>query len=65
MYRVVARSFVTRRLTIQSTSQPPSALPAAHTCFNILDLPASYTSVDEVYDRLLLSLQHFQGFGLA
>mmetsp|Transcript_6189 Transcript_6189/g.9333 ORF Transcript_6189/g.9333 Transcript_6189/m.9333 type:complete len:1082 (-) Transcript_6189:109-3354(-) len=53
------------RLTIQPTSQGANALPAAHTCFNILDLPVSYTSVAELRERLLLALEHSQGFGLA
>lgn len=53
------------RLTIQSTFQPPIALPVAHTCFNILDLPSSYESIDQLKDRLFIALEHCQGFGLA
>jgi E3 ubiquitin-protein ligase HERC4 len=53
------------RLTIQPTLSPPSALPVAHTCFNLLDLPSTYQSVEQLRERLLVALQHSQGFGLA
>jgi hypothetical protein len=52
-------------LKIQPTSAPPSALPVAHTCFNLLDLPSSYQSAAQLKDRLLIALEHSQGFGLA
>jgi len=53
------------RLTIQPSYQDSSALPASHTCFNILDLPNSYTSSEMLKERLLTALTHSQGFGLA
>jgi ubiquitin-protein ligase E3 A len=53
------------RLTIQPSHQDANALPAAHTCFSILDLPASYSSPALLKERLLTALQHSQGFGLA
>lgn len=40
-------------------------LPAAHTCFNQLDLP-SYTSYEKLRDQLLLAMKEGgEGFGLA
>ena len=39
-------------------------LPVSHTCFNILDLPAVYKSKDQLRERLLLALEHLEGFGL-
>jgi hypothetical protein len=53
------------RLTIQPSHQSSRALPAAHTCFSILDLPISYTSPAIMKERLLTALAHSQGFGLA
>jgi hypothetical protein len=53
------------RLVIQPSHQESSALPAAHTCFNVLDLPASYPSPAVLKERLLTALLHSQGFGLA
>ena len=50
------------RLVIQRTGDP-AALPAAHTCFNILDLP-EYTSLDELQSKLVYALQNTEGFGL-
>ena len=39
-------------------------LPVSHTCFNILDLPAVYESKAQLKERLLLALEHLEGFGL-
>jgi len=53
-------------MVVQST-RPHSgddALPASHTCFNILDLPATYASKDQLRARLMLALEHATGFGL-
>ena len=50
--------------TIQSTAQLSSALPAAHTCFNILDLPVAYESKAQLAERVHIALQHYSGFGL-
>jgi hypothetical protein len=52
------------RLVVQSTGQDPSALPAAHTCFNTLDLPV-YPTKEQLRERLLVALEHAEGFGLA
>jgi len=53
------------RMVVQST-RPYSedALPASHTCFNILDLPATYSSKEQLQARLMLALEHATGFGL-
>jgi hypothetical protein len=51
-------------LAIQSTSQSAQSLPAAHTCFNILDLSSNYSSAEQVRERLMLALEHSHGFGL-
>ena len=40
------------------------ALPASHTCFNILDLPVTYKSKEQLQNKLLLALEHAIGFGL-
>jgi len=37
-------------------------LPAAHTCFNQLDLP-EYESYDKLHDSLLLAIRETEGFG--
>lgn len=52
-------------LTIQGTSQPSSALPASHTCFNVLDLPSTYLSKEQLKEKLYISITHHQGFGFA
>lgn len=52
------------KLVVQSTGQDPSALPAAHTCFNTLDLPV-YQSAQQMKQKLLQALEHAEGFGLA
>lgn len=49
---------------IQSMGSNDQLLPTAHTCFNILDLPV-YSSKEVLRERLLLALEHEQGFGLA
>jgi len=42
-----------------------NALPTAHTCFNILDLPL-YDSIEELEKKLLLAiLEGKEGFGFA
>lgn len=38
-------------------------LPAAHTCFNVLDLPV-YKSKEVLHQKLLLAIEHGTGFGL-
>jgi len=51
------------KLVIQSTSGGDSYFPVAHTCFNLLDLPM-YSSEQLLKERLLVSIQHNQGFTL-
>jgi alpha-tubulin suppressor-like RCC1 family protein len=54
-------------MVVQST-RPMSAslaLPASHTCFNILDLPVTYESKKILQERLMFALEHAAvGFGL-
>lgn len=52
------------KLVVQSTGQDPSALPAAHTCFNTLDLPV-YPTQQQTQLKLNQALEHAEGFGLA
>ena len=40
-----------------------NALPAAHTCFNILDLP-EYPTADMLRDKLVYAINNTEGFGL-
>eukprot|EP01038_Epipyxis_sp_PR26KG_P010000 gene10000-13455_t len=51
-------------LIIQSTAQDSTALPTSHTCFNILDLPSTYSSKDQLENRLKIALEYGEGFGL-
>ena len=54
------------RLQVQHTLDEASTLPTSHTCFNLIDLPLAYPSLDHLRDKLLLSLDHADGyFGLA
>lgn len=52
------------RLTIQSVKQTETALPTSHTCFNILNIPDSYSSAEQLGNRFALALQYHEGFGL-
>lgn len=52
-------------LIIQSTEQDCNALPSSHTCFNILELPRSYVSADQLRSKLVLALEYSRGFGFA
>ena len=38
-------------------------LPHAHTCFNLLSMPA-YASRGKLRDRLTIAIRNSQGFGL-
>lgn len=51
------------KITIQSVSLGDEHLPVAHTCFNLLDLPA-YSSVQILNDKLLKAILYNQGFHL-
>ena len=50
------------KVIIQRTGDP-SALPAAHTCYNVLDLP-DYPSYDVLLSKLLYAITNTEGFGL-
>ena len=39
------------------------ALPVAHTCFNVLDLPM-YSNENILRAKLMLAIQHCEGFGI-
>lgn len=52
------------KLIVQPTSGGDEFLPVAHTCFNLLDLPR-YASKAKLREKLLLAIEHTQGFGLA
>ena len=63
--RVPAGGLAEVRLQIQHTGAEPAALPSAHTCFNLLDLPLSYPSQDWLRSKLLLAIEYTpEGFGL-
>ena len=48
----------------QRTGLYPMDLPHAHTCFNLLSMPA-YASRGKLRDRLTIAIHNAQGFGLA
>lgn len=52
------------KLIIQPTGGGEDFLPVAHTCFNLLDLPR-YSTKEKFREKLLLAIEHTQGFGLA
>lgn len=49
---------------IQPTLSPAESIPVSHTCFNILDLPSTYTSEESLRGKIIIALEHHQGFGL-
>jgi ubiquitin-protein ligase E3 A len=49
-------------LTIQRAGDPEK-LPVAHTCFNILTLP-DYPTKDTLKKKLMIAIEHNEGFGL-
>ncbi|ESP04646.1 hypothetical protein LOTGIDRAFT_223779 [Lottia gigantea] len=51
------------KMVIQSTNGGDTYLPVAHTCFNLLDLP-KYTSKQKLEEKLILAIQHTEGFGI-
>lgn len=51
------------KMIIQPTCGGEDFLPVAHTCFNLLDLP-KYSSRQALHDKLLLAVQHTEGFGI-
>ena len=48
---------------IQRSGPDSNRLPAAHTCFNILDLP-EYSTKDKLREKLLVAISNAEGFGL-
>lgn len=48
---------------IQRSGPDTDRLPAAHTCFNILDLP-EYSSKEKLREKLLVAISNAEGFGL-
>ena len=52
------------RLTVQSIAQSEQALPTSHTCFNILNIPDSYSSAEQLKNRFAVALKYHEGFGL-
>ena len=60
--RVPASGLANLRFVIQQV-QDTTRLPAAHTCFNILDLPC-YSSIGELQERLVYAVTNTEGFGL-
>jgi hypothetical protein len=48
---------------IQRMGPDSEHLPAAHTCFNILDLP-EYSNEEKLREKLTRALTYAQGFGL-
>ncbi len=51
-------------LTIQSTEQDEQSLPSSRTCFNLLFLSRNYSSKEVVREKLIIAIEHSQGFGL-
>ena len=48
---------------LQRSGPDSMALPTAHTCFNLLAMPA-YASRGKLRDRLTIAIHNAQGFGL-
>ena len=59
----VVHAVIWFQMIVQPTGGGEDYLPVAHTCFNLLDLP-KYTSLKVVQDKLLLAIQHSEGFGI-
>jgi len=59
--RIPIRGLSTLRLTIAKNSNSDQ-LPTSSTCFNYLILPA-YDSKDKLREKLLLAIEHSEGFG--
>jgi len=60
--RVPVSGLAKMRFVIQQVKDT-TRLPAAHTCFNILDLPA-YGSITELQEKLVFAITNTEGFGL-
>ena len=53
-----------RKMNIHKAYGNENLLPAAHTCFNQLDLP-DYQSEDILREKLLVAIRETEGFGFA
>ena len=53
------------KLYIQSNNESESNILTSHTCFNLLDIPCSYSKRSVLSDRLHFALLHSYGFGFA
>jgi len=51
------------KFILQRSGPDSMALPTAHTCFNLLSMPA-YASRGKLRDRLTIAIHNAQGFGL-
>ena len=51
------------KFILQRSGPDSMALPTAHTCFNLLAMPA-YASRGKLRDRLTIAIHNAQGFGL-
>uniref|UniRef100_A0A7S2ZHD4 HECT domain-containing protein n=1 Tax=Rhodosorus marinus TaxID=101924 RepID=A0A7S2ZHD4_9RHOD len=61
--RVPAGGVEKLNFVIQRSGPDSDRLPTSHTCFNVLLLP-DYSSLEKTKNRLLLSIENSQGFGL-
>ena len=61
--RIPILGMETIKVVIQPTQGGEDFLPVAHTCFNILDLP-TYMEKPTLKDKLILAIEHTQGFGI-
>lgn len=61
--RIPILGMETIKVIIQPTQGGERYLPVAHTCFNILDLP-TYDDKQTLKDKLVLAIEHTQGFGI-
>ena len=52
------------KFILQRAGPDAMDLPHAHTCFNVLSMPA-YASRGKLRDRLTIAIHNAQGFGLA
>ena len=61
--RIPITGLASMRFVIQRAGDDQSHLPAAHTCFNTLDLP-EYATPAVLRQRINTALEHVTGFGL-
>ena len=39
-------------------------LPVAHTCYNLLDIPNTFSSIEKMKEKIVQAIENSQGFGL-